>query len=173
MVHGEGFEPPVSSKMIQIYSLTRPTVSDLPCTTWRVAEVSIPHPFQEPTVFKAVRRAVCGTTQNLADADGIEPLCLATPHRFSSPVAHHCAATSKLAGSRPLEGQTLRSHSVSSRRRRPLRFTSQKMAETERFELSLPEGIAALAERCCTVEPRLQLGADGGDRTLTSRDTGF
>lgn len=31
------------------------------CTSWRRVEVSIPHPSQEPTVFKAVRRAVCGT----------------------------------------------------------------------------------------------------------------
>lgn len=61
MVQGTGIEPACSKEPRGYGPL--PYRYGFPCTTWRVAKVSIPHPLREPAVFKAARRAVCGTTQ--------------------------------------------------------------------------------------------------------------
>ena len=45
------------------------------------------------------------------------------------------------------------------------------MAEAERLERSQPFGLAALAEPCCTIEPRFQFGAD--DRPRTGKQFGL
>ena len=47
------------------------------------------------------------------------------------------------------------------------------MAEAERLERSQPFGLAALAEPCCTIEPRFQFGAPTRTQTETPKATVF
>jgi hypothetical protein len=125
---------PIGPEGLPLYRRTQPTVSAF--HAWRIATESNSHPSREPPGSGrfasplAVRSKIGGCRASRTP----------TSFRYASLRTRWAChmPNASMAESRPVEGQSSRITSVSNGVPDPAGFTFQKMADTVRFELTVP-----------------------------------